>query len=93
LKRSLQVATGVQGIEVRESSRPYHLLITCPGPDDEPYGMESDRFFQRLHRLIRAKKPAYVTYEIITADRKIITADGKIVPAGSEQPAAGQGSA
>ena len=63
LRRFLHIATGANGIEIRENvdargqSKPFHLTITAPS-NLKPHQ-------DLLARIIESEKPAYVTFELV----------------------------
>ena len=65
LRNFLETATGIEGIEIQAApDHPYHIVVVCPEPDAQAYGMSRDQFCGWLETLVSAEKPAYVTYEV-----------------------------
>jgi phage tail-like protein len=71
LQRFLVIATGIGGIQITPAAgRPYHIIITCPAPDYQAYGMSQVEFYNWLEELVAAEKPAYVTCEVKVREKE-----------------------
>lgn len=67
LQRMLEMATGTPGFvideQIRDASgavRPFHIRITIPEA--------AAAHWEQVRRIVEAERPAYVTYEIVTAN-------------------------